>query len=553
MLSVFCLFCFLIFSCQVEHSIEQQPEEQKTKTTKTEQIDDNTQKITDEETISKEQERDATKIEILRSGGKIPWKWVWTTYYRWTTWYYSYGGPWWKGKQLHDKKTVTTIYYTDGTSSKSDMGYVLQWIKTWNSSGALTSDTDYTDPKNVTLKSLFINGGKDKIFKGETTAFIVKGNFSPSGASASLKNISWASSNPSIATVNNGVVTGKKKGTTTIKVSASHDGVTKTETKPIYVHEVSVSATLKNGAAVYKGDSYTSGLLAKELDYTVSPIYTAPAVPNPNLWKFVPASASGNIRFSSGVGSQTIYVRKKINDGYWINGNHVDVFVVDKDWNSTITLDFSSAGKLVEIINFAKKLKTIKKSLEIFKKNKNDNSTDTLADNLSLKVSRKITKKVQDYKVKEWHDYNVDQSLNLGKISTPKLTILGIRYVAEVNLTASLTFDVSLKVNSSGYKEDALKGLMLNAGCSSTVSGAVTAEAARGYFVSVTGKLEGSISTGMEIPLDSTAGSYSSTVNNADIKAVGEVSALSGIYVYRYEWTLWSKNVGSTGIKEIKK
>ena len=218
------LTLFLIVSCQVDHSTGQQPEEQKTKTTKTDQIDANTQRITDEETISKEQKRDATKIEILCSGGKIPYKWVWVTYYRWTTWYYSYGGPWWKGKQLYHIKTITTTYYTDGTSSKSDAKYDLQWIKTWNSKGKLTSDTDYTDPANVTINSVSVNPkGRSfvKVGTGEKFSAIV--SRSPSDAAAGNK-VNWTSSDTSIATIDqNGNVTAKAKGKVTITAKSSED------------------------------------------------------------------------------------------------------------------------------------------------------------------------------------------------------------------------------------------------------------------------------------------------------------------------------------------
>lgn len=48
-------------------------------TTETQQIDDNTKKITDTETVTKQQERDATQIEIQMSGGKTPYMWVWVT------------------------------------------------------------------------------------------------------------------------------------------------------------------------------------------------------------------------------------------------------------------------------------------------------------------------------------------------------------------------------------------------------------------------------------------------------------------------------------------
>ena len=92
--SIAFLLILFFFSCSVQSSNDYNDNdtiaETGETTTTTEQIDETTKKVTEEQRTFKEQERKATEIEILKSGGKTPYKWVWVTYYRSVTWWYGY-------------------------------------------------------------------------------------------------------------------------------------------------------------------------------------------------------------------------------------------------------------------------------------------------------------------------------------------------------------------------------------------------------------------------------------------------------------------------------
>lgn len=86
--------------------------------------------------------------------------------------------------------------------------------------------------------------------------------------------ITWASSNPSVAQVqNNGTLTAMAAGTTLITATATAGGVTKTESFTLHVNEITGISVNKSSLYVRKG---RPGTLRVTLDYTTNGNYVVP-------------------------------------------------------------------------------------------------------------------------------------------------------------------------------------------------------------------------------------------------------------------------------------
>ena len=314
------------------------------------------------------------------------------------------------------------------------------------------------------------------------------------------------SSNPSVATVDsNGVVTGLKEGTATITVTVTLNGKSASGSRGLIVNEVTDIKVTPKIAAVYKDYSY------KKVDfntptYTVSP--SGLSVPNPNDFTWSPSVASAS-SYPDGVGTQTLNFTKLI------YGNSIDdsytLKVVDKEWS------------------------------------------DDLVDGLSLTLTAETSKKIKNGKVASWDKYNISLDRNLGGFSTPKLTVLGVKYVAELFLDASVSGSVGFGVTQEGYRDEIESSLILTATCGAVASGGITGSVGAGYVGSVSGKLQGELKTEYYIPLNDKAVAGDSKVTDANLKAVGKATILGELIILKkFEWTLWSAADGSSNYKEDK-
>ena len=187
------------------------------------------------------------------------------------------------------KLTLTaTAKYDDGSSSKvtptkctsSNTG-----IATVSSSGVVTGikigsasiTVSYTEAgvtktakKTVKvtkgLKSVSITGADSVAYK-KTTTYVAHATFTD--GSSSKVSASWGSATPAVATVNtNGVVTGKKGGTSVIAASYTYGGVTKTAKKSIKVTKKLTALSVSGSSTVDAGSKIALTATAKFDDGT---------------------------------------------------------------------------------------------------------------------------------------------------------------------------------------------------------------------------------------------------------------------------------------------
>ena len=133
-----------------------------------------------------------------------------------------------------------TIYWTSSDPSVATVNNgVISGVKAGSITITATSINGKKTTCNVIVKDLYaeaVSLNKTNLYLnvGETSTIIA--TLSPSNASN--KNLSWTSSDPSVATVNNGVISGVGEGTTSITVTTTNG---KTASIPVVVNKISVS------------------------------------------------------------------------------------------------------------------------------------------------------------------------------------------------------------------------------------------------------------------------------------------------------------------------
>ncbi len=176
-------------------------------------------------------------------------------------------GPAWPGTQMTDNGNGT--YYLEFTSTKSNLKVIFNdganQVPASQMPGYDYKDLGYyteagwqytvEKPVNVEVTGVSLSASSATVNVGSTTTLTA----SVAPSNATNKSITWSSSNPSVATVSGGVVTGVAAGTATITASSNNG---KTATASVTVKDSPIPTSLTNNSklsasTISLGDSVT--------------------------------------------------------------------------------------------------------------------------------------------------------------------------------------------------------------------------------------------------------------------------------------------------------
>ena len=229
-------------------------------------------------------------------------------------------------------KTIT--WSSSNPSVATVSGGIVKGIKEGSATITATSSNGKTATCNVTVTKTQTTVNVSSIILGKTSLEIKVGDSSTltttiSPSNATDKTITWTSSNTSVATVNNGVVTGKSVGTATI-TAKSNNG--KTATCTVTVKEVAVTGVSldKTSASIKVGETTTvvaSISPSNAADKTVTWTSDKPSV----------ATVSGGVITGKSAGSATITATSS-------NGKTATCTVTVKESSCTSKIHFMNTG-----------------------------------------------------------------------------------------------------------------------------------------------------------------------------------------------------------------
>ena len=184
-----------------------------------------------------------------------------------------------------NKKVIWTS--TDGSIASVDHGRVTA-LKPGNTTiKAKSDDGGKTATCKVTVKAKVYN--VESVSLDKTSITMTEGDSETLSATvypdnATNKNVSWRSSNTSVATVNNGVVTAIKAGTATITVTTEDGGKTATCQVTVKAKQINVTSIKidQNSVHLKEGESilltvtvYPSNATNKNVNWTSSNVKVA--------------------------------------------------------------------------------------------------------------------------------------------------------------------------------------------------------------------------------------------------------------------------------------
>ena len=190
------------------------------------------------------------------------------------------------------------------------------------------------------------------------------------------------------------------------------------------------------------------------------------SIPNPDLWYFDQSSATASTSISTGLGNQTIYLKKKINDNYTIeSANGLNVIVVDKGWRGpslSLTIPLSDPIEYVkgDFGSWASWLTGGSISDSDYTKTKVEQ------DAVEASFSTQKKKVIVDGKVKTYNIYSgtithtllrLEKNILIPNLSIPALGGFGVKPTFEVSMAATVSGEGE-SIAGINYKDVEING-----------------------------------------------------------------------------------------------
>lgn len=172
--------------------------------------------------------------------------------------------------------------------------------------GSFTDECEVTVTAPVAVTGVTLNLNTASVAEGKTVTLTA----TVAPANAANKNVTWSTSDPSIATVSNGVVTGVAAGTATITVTTADGGhtatctVTVTEAKGTAAHPYTVAEAL---AAEPATGVYVQGYISEITEVSTS-------------------YGNATYTLSDGTNTMTIYRGKYLNNVAFTSADQIEVY-----------------------------------------------------------------------------------------------------------------------------------------------------------------------------------------------------------------------------------
>lgn len=200
------------------------------------------------------------------------------------------------------------------SSSDGNIATVVDGVVTGKSEGKVTitakaggkSGTAIVNVKKpyVAVESLYLNATSANLEKGKTIT--LRGTVLPSNATNQV--IEWISSNPSVATVSNGVVTALSSGTAIITAKCENVKVTATIKVIVPVKSIAIAVPAEN--VVYVGKTLSYHAAVSPSDATIKTVTWTSSDPSIATVKggIVTGVSNGRVKIIASSGSASAYV-----------------------------------------------------------------------------------------------------------------------------------------------------------------------------------------------------------------------------------------------------